>query len=109
MNSPERALPDGNARSGPDEDRERNAVAQSQSVAGSPETDDEARHRRKLMMWGAVAVAGVLLTLGEGLMGYFREEPVCTSRIVFRLLGMAGWLLVLYGFVKVIWNDRKRK
>lgn len=109
MNCGERTSAPCGGRIGPDEGRGQNVAAKSPTAAGGHEADGVGRLRRNLMVWGAVAVAGVLLTLCEGLVGYFQEEPIRTSRVVFRLLGMAGWLLVLYGFVKVIWNDRKRK
>ena len=67
------------------------------------------RQRRWLLCMGAVAVVGVVLILCEGLVDYFQEVSVRPLRIVFRLLGIAGWLFVLYCYVKVIRNDRKRK
>lgn len=79
------------------------------TVAGSSGAAANVQLWLKLMVWGAIAVAGVLLVLAEGLADYFKEEPVRPWRIAFRLLGMAGWAGVLYGFVKVIWNGRKRK
>ena len=56
----------------------------------------------------ALGVAGIVISLGEGLADYLQADPVRWSRVVMRSLSIAAWLFVLFALIKSIKNDRKR-
>ncbi len=72
-----------------------------------PERRASAAKLKGLHILAAIAILCAIINLAEELVGYFGDGTTDTVRIVMRTLGIAGWCVVLFYYIKTFLYVRK--